>query len=159
MKKLITIFFTIFLISCNVNFPIKVFYEENFKKLNDVERKMDANNPKNKFVVTFIGRYKNEDIKLAVDGKEVFHEKLNNKDYSTREFLISYLGDLPKENLQVFINEQSVTIGADKVNDKRYIIVDKDNYKKIFLSRSPIFKGSDNFYEDYGTKKAKFKIL
>ena len=72
---------------------------------------------------------------------------------------MSFIGEKPKENLQIFINEQSVIIDAEKIYEKRYITVDKDNYKKIFLSRSPIFKGSDNFYEDYETKKAKFKIL
>lgn len=159
MKKLITISFAIFLISCNVNFPIKVFYEENFKTLNESERKIDANNPKNKFLVSFIGRYKNEDIKLIIDGKEVFHERLNNQDYSTREFLMSFIGEKPKENLQIFINEQSVIIDAEKINDKRYITVDKDSYKKIFLSKSPVFKGSDNFYDNYGNKKGNYKLM
>ena len=48
----------------------------------------------------------------------------------------------------IFINDKSITFNAKAIEERRYIYVDKDNAKKIFLSKSPVFKGSDNFYDE-----------
>lgn len=154
MKKIL-LTTVIALQSCINQGPIQVFYEQNNKQLNDNEKNIDLLNPKEKFLVSFIGIYKDDDVRLLVDEKEVYHKKLTNKDSSTREFVDLYMGDKPKEKLQIFINDKIVAFEANKIEQKRYLTVDKYGYKKIFLSKSPIFKGSDNFIDDSLTKNSR----
>jgi hypothetical protein len=148
MKKILFLALLAVITSCNIKLPIQVSYGENSKQLNEFEKKLDANNPKEKFLVSFIGVYKDDLVILLVDGKEVFHKKLKNEQISNREFVDFYVGDKPKENIQIFINDQSVSFNAKAIEERRYIYIDKDNAKKIFLSKSPVFKGSDNFYDE-----------
>jgi len=148
MKKKLFLALLAVATSCNINLPIQVSYGENSKELNEFEKKIDANNPKDKFLVSFIGIYRDDDLKILVDKKEVFHKKLKNEDTTIREFVDSYMGDKPKETIQIFINDKSITFNAKAIEERRYIYVDKDNAKKIFLSKSPVFKGSDNFYDE-----------
>lgn len=131
------------LISCNIETPIKIS-DENAKPLSEFEKKIDANNPKEKFIVTFVGVYKNDNVKILVDGKEIYHKKLKNQYLSYREFLDSYIGDKPKQNIQIFINSQFIFLDASKIDEKRYVIVDKDSSKRVILTNSPMVKGNEN---------------